>query len=214
MWATLSFWPMAQLIYVADPMCSWCWGFQSTMEQVHRVVGDTPVQYVMGGLARDSDEPMPEEVQKYVQDQWRKVSATSGAEFNWKFWEQCRPRRSTYPACRAVLAAGHQARLRAMFEAIQRAYYLEVRNPSDIATLSDVAEEIGLDRDRFGVDVASTDVENELQEGFDVRRSMNANAFPSLIYKTDAERFVWLTKGYADVDLVLQRLKESIEIAV
>ena len=66
----------------------------------------------------------------------------------------------------------------------------------------------------IGIVSALTEVENELQEGFAVRRSMNANAFPSLIYKTDAERFVWLTKGYADVDLVLQRLKESIEIAV
>ena len=43
------------LYYVADPMCSWCWGFHPVLEKVKEVLPDgiSPV-YVMGGLARDS----------------------------------------------------------------------------------------------------------------------------------------------------------------
>ena len=97
--------------------------------------------YVMGGLARDSDDPMPEETRAYVQMNWREVTKTTGAEFNWDFWRKCKPRRSTYPACRAVLAAGAQREdaVPEMFDAIQRAYYREARNPSDIDTLTAVA---------------------------------------------------------------------------
>ena len=99
-------------------MCSWCWGFAPVLEEI---AGELPrsvdLQYVMGGLARDSDEPMPEEVRSYVQNAWREVSTATGARFNWEFWEKCQPRRSTYPACRAALAGGLQGALPEMFAA-------------------------------------------------------------------------------------------------
>lgn len=198
---------MDELIYVADPMCSWCWGFQPVLETVYDRIGETPVRYVMGGLAKDSDEPMPDETRAYVQDQWRKVTAETGATFNWDFWEVCRPRRSTYPACRAVIAAGLQDRTREMFEAIQRAYYQEARNPSDLSTLVALAGEIGIDAERFARDVRSAEAEQALQDGFNVRRAINANSFPSLVARSADDRIVWLVKGYATADEVASRLE-------
>ena len=52
---------MKTLYYVADPMCSWCWGFQPVLEKVKEAVPEelSPV-YIMGGLARDTDDPMPD----------------------------------------------------------------------------------------------------------------------------------------------------------
>ena len=128
-----------RLYYVADPMCSWCWGFRPVLQEVVAALPETvPVVYVMGGLAKDSDEPMPEATRAYVQRNWRDVTATTGAEFNWDFWSECKPRRSTYPACRAVLAARAQREdaVPELFDAIQRAYYREAGNPSDIETLT------------------------------------------------------------------------------
>jgi putative protein-disulfide isomerase len=99
-----------------------------------------------------------------------------------------------------------------MFEAIQRAYYMEARNPSELATLDALAGEIGLDRDRFSVDMASPGAEQDLQGGFNIRRSIHANQFPSLIAKPDDENLVWLTKGYADGPTVLGRLTDATEV--
>ena len=95
---------MPTLYYVADPMCSWCWGFTPTIAAL-QADDRCALRYVMGGLARDSDEPMPAAMRAYVQDAWREVAQRTGASFNWDFWSQCQPRRATYPACRAVLAA-------------------------------------------------------------------------------------------------------------
>jgi putative protein-disulfide isomerase len=198
---------MKELIYVADPMCSWCWGYHPVISQVHDAVGETHVRYIMGGLAPDSDEPMPGETRSYIQDQWRKVMVETGATFNWDFWDVCQPRRSTYPSCRAVIAAACQERMRDMFEAVQRAYYQEARNPSDLSTLSELAGEIGLDVPTFDEDVASEQVEQTLQDGFNVRRSINANSFPSLVAVSDDDKIVWLTKGYATAEDVLARLE-------
>ena len=75
-------------------------------------------------------------------------------KFNYDFWKKCRPRRSTYPACRAVIAARKQKNKfdMEMTLSIQKAYYLHARNPSDYETLIELAEEIGADKNKFSKD--------------------------------------------------------------
>jgi len=187
-------------------MCSWCWGFASVLEEVAgELPRDVPIQYVMGGLARDSDDPMPEETQEYVQNAWREVSATAGARFNWEFWEKCQPRRSTYPACRAAIAAGLQGVLSEMFAALQQAYYLEARNPSDASTHLALAGELGLDTNRFAKDLASPRVEGLLQKDFARRREFGVREFPSLILAKEGECHP-IVRGWATLKVVRERL--------
>jgi len=203
---------MKIVYYVADPMCSWCWGFQANLVQVKEALpSDVPLVYVMGGLARDSAEPMPEDVRAYVKNAWRQVTAETGAAFNWDFWEVCEPRRSTYPSCRAFYAAQAQSEEAGvlMFEAIQRAYYQEARNPSDVSTLVAVAGEIGLDVARFEGDLKSEAIEKTMQEGFQLRRALNANEFPSLVF-CKGERVDFLVRGYDAVEVVLERLEKAL----
>ncbi len=200
------------LYYVADPMCSWCWGFQANLMQIKEALpSELPLVYVMGGLARDSAEPMPEDVKAYVKNAWRQVTAETGAVFNWDFWKVCEPRRSTYPSCRAFYAAQAQGEESGvlMFEAIQRAYYQEARNPSDLDTLVAVADEIGLDVDRFVLDLKSGAIEKAMQEGFQLRRELQANEFPSLVFRK-GERVDFLVRGYDAVEVVLDRLEMAL----
>ena len=51
------------LIYVHDPMCSWCWGFRPTFERLcDALSGEATVMRLLGGLAADSDQHMPAEM--------------------------------------------------------------------------------------------------------------------------------------------------------
>ena len=200
------------LYYVGDPMCSWCWGFHPVMEEViGRLPRDVTLRYVMGGLAKDSDEPMPHDMRAYVQSQWRAVAERTGAEFNWDFWTNCQPRRSTYPACRAVLAAAAQDPEAgpAMYHRIQRAYYLEARNPSDVDTLTDLARSLSLDTERFIRDLVSPDIERRLQDDFTLRRALSVNQFPSLIFDYHGDQ-IWLASGYEEPEMVLELLHATL----
>ncbi len=202
---------MMRLFYVADPMCSWCWGFEPQLTAVLDQVGDrVACEYVMGGLARDSDEPMPEDTRAYVQQAWSEVSARTGAEFNHDFWTLCKPRRSTYPACRAVIAAGLQDSTRRMFRAIQRAYYREARNPSDVSTLTELAAELGIDVERFSTDLASSEVEESLQRGFDLRRRLGVRTFPTLLVEQD-DRVTILARGFEEFDVMAPPLTALLD---
>ncbi|MEH6582582.1 MAG: DsbA family protein, partial [Halioglobus sp.] len=142
------------LYHVHDPMCSWCWGYRRSWDGLREALENAvTVVNVVGGLAPDNDEPMPQEQRDTIAGYWRQVAERTDAEFNYDFWKHCTPRRSTYPACRAVLTAKRQLAEQAMIDAIQQAYYLRAMNPSDNSTLIALASELGLDVTQFSEDL-------------------------------------------------------------
>ena len=173
------------LYYIHDPMCSWCWGFSKTWQQVCEALkGKLDIRYVVGGLAPDSQEPMPEDMQHMLQNTWRTIQERiPGTEFNFDFWTVCRPRRSTYPACRAVLATKAQApeRERDMIAAIQRAYYLNAKNPSDDAVLIELAGEVDLNTHQFAEDLNSDATHTQLHADIALGQQLGARGFPSMV---------------------------------
>ena len=172
----------ATLYYIYDPMCSWCWAYRPIQLKLREnLPGSIRWQNVLGGLAPDSDQPMPDATQNMVQGHWRNIQSTVGTEFNFDFWSKCEPRRDTYKACRAVIAASWQAAEEAMIEAIQKAYYLRAMNPSNLETLGDLAGELDLNRDRFMQDLVSEQLEVEFQNELSLRRQLNVRNFPSLV---------------------------------
>ena len=105
-----------------------------------------------------------------------------------------------------MISAGLQstsARAR-YYEAVQQAYYLEARDPSDTATLIALASEIGLNEAQFQQDLDSSLV----QETFDAElaqvRSFGVTGFPAVIWHqkdaTAGDRMGLLSAGYVDVN--------------
>ncbi len=203
-----------EVVYIADPMCSWCYGFAPVLAQLHKELRpDVPLRYVMGGLAPDSDDPMPAPVREMIQGAWDSIERVTGVTFNRAFWTDCAPRRSTYPACRAVLAA-ESLRPGAgpeVFQAIQHAYYQEAQNPSDEDVLLSAGEKAQFDRGSFQDQLRSPDVEEELQRHLQERSalgvSVGATGFPTLALREGDGQVHLLTSGYchwADLEPVLR----------
>lgn len=170
------------LYYVYDPMCSWCWGFHQTWEILQKQLAErVDIRYCVGGLAPDSEEPMPEAMQAFLQQTWRKIGQQLGTAFNFDFWQQCQPRRSTYPACRAVILAREQGLEKEMCLAIQQGYYLQAQNPSDLSTLVSIAERLGMDVDAFRQNMLSRELNQQLLSEISFARSLPIQGFPSLV---------------------------------
>lgn len=198
---------MTRLYYFHDPMCSWCWGFKPTWQELkRRLPADIAVEYVAGGLAPDSDLPMPQEMQAMLQATWRRIQQQLGTEFNFDFWTHCKPRRSTYPACRAVLAAKLQGKEEAMIAAIQQAYYLKAKNPSDVATLVGLASEIGLDVELFEQQLASAAVAELFEQQLALQQQMPISGFPTLVLQHQ-DRVYPLQLDYLNASTMLQQIE-------
>ncbi|MCH9697903.1 MAG: DsbA family protein [Gammaproteobacteria bacterium] len=173
------------LYYVHDPMCSWCWAFAPVWKNLREQLPNyIKIEYLLGGLAPDTDTLMPANMQQTIRQTWQRIQeAVPGTQFNFDFWEKCQPRRSTYSACRAVIAARNQDKQHqdTMIAAIQQAYYLDACNPSNYKLLSDLAQSIGLDCNRFNTDLDSQNTHHQLNQEITFSRSIGAQGFPSLI---------------------------------
>jgi len=194
----------ATLYYVHDPMCSWCWAFRPVWAEVQTQLPDTlDVQYLLGGLAPDSDAPMPDATQQMIRRHWQTIQKrVPGTRFNYDFWRLCQPRRSTYPACRAVIAAKlqHPDMEDAMIASIQQAYYLQARNPSHDDVLMDLAAGLNLDRQRFAHDLNGPDTQRRLIYEVHMAQRIGAHGFPSLILEqAGVYHRVQLDYNHADV---------------
>lgn len=202
---------MPTLYYYHDPMCSWCWGFRPTAEQLFsRLPQGIKRVNILGGLAPDSDTAMPAEQQLAIQGHWRHIEELLGTSFNHDFWSNCKPRRSTYPACRAVIAAAQQAREEAMIESIQNAYYLRAMNPSDTETLEILARELKLDLDRFCTDLNSSRTRKELLQQVGFARRSPIQGFPSLVLEHDGQ-LTPIKLDYSSPNTTLDQLQQQTQ---
>lgn len=199
------------LYYAHDPMCSWCWGFEATKNLLFSTLPETlSIRRLLGGLAADNDQPMTEDMQLHLQKTWHTIEdKIPGVKFNFDFWHKCSPRRSTYPACRAVIAARLQGdeHDEAMTIHIQHAYYQEARNPSDNATLIELAEEIGLNAQSFSRDLLADTTQHALMKEIHLARTLQADSFPGLVLKSGDSTWP-ITIDYLDAS----PMRESIEM--
>lgn len=198
------------LYYVHDPMCSWCWGFKPVLEQLqHKLQSKLQLKYILGGLAADSETEMSQQMQSDIRSNWQRIQKTiPGIEFNYDFWQKNTPRRSTYPACRAVIAATLQGEENntKMIEVIQQAYYLNCQNPSDYTVLYALAKKLELDEAQFKLDIHSENTQNELIKQISFSRSIGADSFPSLYLSVD-KQFYPVVIDYNNADIILEHIQ-------
>ena len=197
------------LYYIHDPMCSWCWAFRPGWQviQDERPVS-LSIRLILGGLAADSSQTMSKEMQANIRAIWQTIERqVPGSQFNYNFWIQCHPRRSTYPACRAVIAATAQdiEYQALMILAIQEAYYLHAQNPSDDPLLTELADSIGLNTDRFRMDLNTSKTRQALIDQIAFSRTLGIHSFPSLVLEHHQVRQI-ITIDYNNPALVLNQL--------
>ena len=190
-------------------MCSWCWAFKPTWDRVKEaLLRKVEVIYLLGGLAPDSSEPMPIETRVYVKGNWKRIQGMiPDIRFNYDFWTSCEPKRSTYPACRAVICAKqqHPDFENLMIYSIQKSYYLEAQNPSNDDVLINIAESLGLDTDKFIIDLKSSQVNEILLDEIKLTRSMNINSMPSLVLQINGA-LKGIDIDYLDANYIVKQI--------
>lgn len=202
------------LIYFADPMCSWCYGFGPVMDQVAARFGERlPIQLVMGGLRPGTDRPMTDDARSEVLRHWAHVHEATGQPFD----ERVLTERFIYdtdPAARAVVLVRRLAPDRALefLHRVQRAFYAEARDVTSHPVLAELAAEFGLPRE--GVQQALSDEALMRETWTDYALSQNAGVtgFPTLVGgPNEAGVYGVVTRGCAPADQILRVLDEWLE---
>jgi len=209
-----------ELIFIGDPMCSWCWGFAPDLRTLRDNYADRVAFTAMvGGLRPGTDKVMDEEAKGYIRHHWEEVQAKTGQSFDFSLFERDDFYYDTEPACRAVVTTRNMTPKDSgaafdMHEALHKAFYADNRDITQTGILTDIASETGLDAGDFGKHFESDDMQKATQVDFALSRRLGVTGFPTIIAKqTEADgesQYGYLTVGYRPYDAMQPLLEEWI----
>ena len=176
--------PTRHLMYFADPMCSWCWGFAPAIDQIlEEFAGVLPLRTVMGGLRPGHEQPMNDNDKRQKQGNWEQVHAASGQPFNFDFFDRDGFIDNTEPACRAVVAARRMKPENAirMMRSIQWAFHTQNCDVTQVEELCRLAADTGFDVDEFRSNFDDIDTMDETRNDFWLAQNSGVGSFPTLV---------------------------------
>jgi len=185
-------------LYIADPMCSWCWGFSPVIERISEEFGDkVPVRVMVGGLRPGTTKPMQDKDKEYISNHWTHVQDASGQPFDFEFFNQDGFVYDTEPACRAVVAARSldDTKTLGFLGVLHRSFYADNRDTTDPAVLADIAGEYGYPRGDFELTHASPESREETLADFHFAQQSGITGFPTLLAVEDSKAQV-VTAGF------------------
>jgi putative protein-disulfide isomerase len=197
------------ILYIGDPMCSWCWGFSPVIDEIADRYGDrAPVSIVVGGLHAYETAPMDEAYKATIRHHWEQVAEATGQIFSYGFFEREGFVLDTEPACRAAVAMRRLAPAVVLdyYAALHRAFYVENRDTTDGDTLAAIAEGFGVTASAFADEFAAPAVVEETRADFAFAQKLGVTGFPTVIVE-DQRGYALLTAGYRP----LARLRPALE---
>ena len=205
---------MAHLIYVADPMCSWCWGFSPVIEALsERFSSQAPVHLLMGGLRPYNTEPMADKDRAMIREHWEHVAQRTGQPFDFSFFDRAEFIYDTEPASRAIVTA--QALKPGsgleMLKAVQRGFYAENRDVTDEDVLAEIAVEEGFAAEQFATALGSDDAKAATREGFITSQNAGIRGFPTLLAGAPETGYTMVTHGYQPLEALADPLDQWLK---
>ena len=202
------------LLYFADPMCSWCYGFGP---QLSRFLEDHPgstLDLVMGGLRAYNQEPMSDAFREMLRGHWDHVSQASGLPVAAAALDHEGFVYDTEPACRAVVTGRNlDAPLTFGFlKALQHAFYAEGRDITRARVLAEVAAECGYVHNDFLRDLESEEMRQETRGDFATSQRLGVAGFPTLVLSHAAELYL-ITSGFVAAPVLEERIDEILRLA-
>jgi len=187
-----------RILFFADPMCSWCWGFSPVIRAISESFGDqAPIRLVVGGLRAGETRAMDDKSKAYVRHHWEQVQESTGQPFSYDFFDRDGFVYDTEPACRAavtVRSAKPEATLD-YFEAVQRAFYVDGTDTTDADALAQCAESVGVEPDVFTTLFQTPEIVSATRADFSLSHSLGVPGFPTVVV-ANGQELALLTSGY------------------
>jgi putative protein-disulfide isomerase len=198
-----------QLLYLADPLCSWCYGFGPELAKLLARHPDAQLEVVMGGLRPFNTEPTTPEFREMLRGHWRHVATASGLPFSEAALQSPGFIYDTEPACRAVVTARsiEPAKALGFMKAVQLAFYRDGRDMTRGDELAQIAGEQGFERDTFRMQLDSPRMRDATRADFSRTQMLGVSGFPTLGVVHGKQVYL-VTSGYVTDDVLEYRLDE------
>lgn len=192
-----------RLVYVMDPMCSWCWGFAPVASALiaQAAAAGVATHVVLGGLRTSAGAALDDNKRAYILKHWQSVAELTGQAFR---FDGALPPGFVYdtePACRAVVAArllDEDIALK-LTQLIQQAFYAEGLDVTRTPLLVELAEAAGVPRIEFAEAFDSVQALDATRRDFTWVEDLGIAGFPTLLAERDGQ-LALLTNGYQPLE--------------
>jgi putative protein-disulfide isomerase len=200
------------LIYVGDPMCSWCWGFAPEIEAL---ADELPVEVVVGGLRPGPmAQTLDDRMAGFLRHHWEEIAERTGQPFDtgaldrrdgWVY--------DTEPAAIAVTQMREMSPDRTLdyFTEVQMAFYGKGEDVTDFRVLTALTRGYDVDRKQFAASLETEEAKKRAWEDFSKSRNWGISGFPTLVGDLGDGRLALLARGWTPAATIRERIASVAE---
>jgi len=203
-----------EIIYVGDPMCSWCWGISPNLHQLQVKARSEKIPYriVVGGLRPGGGDSWNQEFKDFLKHHWEEVNTRSGQPFGYELFERASFDYDTEPSCRAVVTARTMdpAVESRFFELVQHYFYVQNEDPTELSFYQTICKELSLDFGQFSELFQSDAIKKATMEEFQLNRQWGIRGYPTVLVRKGQQLFAIAT-GYAPYEQMWGAVEQIME---
>lgn len=199
-----------EIIYIGDPMCSWCWGISPQLNALQRYGQQKgiPFTLVMGGLRPGGGDEWNSDFKTFLKHHWEEVNKRSGQPFGFDLFNREFFNYDTEPACRAVVTIRTMApeKVLSFYELVQHSFYVESNDPKEVAFYQPICKKLAINFTDFSQKFSSQEMKDATQKDFGQNRQLGVSGFPTVIYRKK-DQIYFIARGYSNYET----MKEALE---
>lgn len=205
----------AQILYLFDPLCGWCYGFSDTIDQFSAKYKN---QYefvpIPGGMVTDDRVQPISTIETYISDAFEKVEKMTGCKFGEEYINGLLRSKlvmmDSEPPSRALITfrTFNAQQSIAFAKALQAAHYRDGRDYNDLNLYRELSAKFGLDPDVFMSRFEEEKMKQQVQQEFAWVRESGVQGFPTVVLR-NGQQYYLISNGY----VTLEELEKTLEKA-
>lgn len=209
--------PEITVIYVGDPMCSWCWGIAPELTILQQYTQAKPIDYqiILGGLRQRASEEWDERFKRFLKHHWQSVKNQTGQPFNQAFFERTNFSYLTEPSCRAVITLrtllatkpNSAKNVQQFFTDLQKAFFVDNQDPTQLSTFTQLIKPFAIEEHSFISAFNSQAIKQATQTDFKLAQQLGVNGFPSVLLWYKKQPWL-LASGYAKASEIIKAIEK------
>lgn len=199
------------LLYIGDPMCSWCYGFAPEMTKIaDELKEEVEIGLIMGGLRPYNTQTMTD-LADFLEEHWMQVSDRSGQPFTYDILQKNYVYDTEPPARACVVMRQLQpAKELAFFKDLQTLFYRDNKDMNSVESYLPTVKKYGVDPTEFRKLFSSPELKIAVRADFEKAAALDVSGFPSLILRKGEEYYL-IASGYTEAEKVLRTVRRILD---
>ena len=200
------------VIYVGDPMCSWCYGIGEELTSAQEQLGtEVDWQLLTGGLRAGGGDEWTSEFTSFLKHHWQEVSAASGQPFSYELLSANNFLYDTEPSCRAVVVVQSMDNTKefVFFKEVQKKFYVDNEDPKRVEFYESICSDLELDYEVFAQRWGSEAYRLGTEQQFAEARSLGVSSFPTILVSHKGKYSV-VSRGFTKSEVLVDRIRAVV----